>query len=327
MTPAVRERCGIVRAGPARTALKRPIAIVAMGQHRGRIRPSALPCSRSFCWHRCPGPRPARPRRPTASWCSRAPCSSATMQSPPPSPRCSAWPPPKACRPTPPRLTADFTPVRLARYRVVVFANTTGDVLDAAQQRALEGFIRAGGGFAGLHAAADTEYDWPWYGARVGAYFRAHPPGLQDTRVQPERDGRTRGTAWPIRGEIYTCRDNPRARARGRRGGRTSLRWRWMGDDHRSPGATPSMAATAGTPGWVMTRRCIAIQTSSRSCGRGCATRPAHRRAAEWHRAPSRAPSPRRSSRLRRPSHRPRSARRRAALPATPGSSPPRCSR
>lgn len=127
---------------------------------------------------------------------------------------------------------ADFTPVRLARYRVVVFANTTGDVLDAAQQRALEGFIRAGGGFAGLHAAADTEYDWPWYGARVGAYFRAHPPGLQDTRVQPERDGRTRGTAWPIRGEIYTCRDNPRARARGRHGGRTSLRWRWMGDDH-----------------------------------------------------------------------------------------------
>lgn len=95
----------------------------------------------------------------------------------------------------------------------------------------------------------------------------------------------------------------------------------------RSPGATPSMAATAGTPGWVMTRRCIAIQTSSRSCGRGYATRPAHRRAAEWHRAPSRAPSPRRSSRLRRPSHRPRSARRRAALPATPGSSPPRCSR
>lgn len=327
MTPAVRERCGIVRAGPARTALKRPIAIVAMGQHRGRIRPSALPCSRSFCWHRCPGPRPARRRRPAVSWCSRAPCSSATMQSPPPSPRCSAWPPPKACRPTPPTLTADFTPVRLARYRVVVFANTTGDVLDAAQQRALEGFIRAGGGFAGLHAAADTEYDWPWYGARVGAYFRAHPPGLQDTRVQPERDGRARGTAWPIRGEIYTCRDNPRARARGRHGGRTSLRWRWMGDDHPITWCHTFDGGHSWYTGLGHDEAVYRDPDFVAQLRQGCATRPAHRRAAEWHRAPSRAPSPRRSSRLRRPSHRPRSARRRAALPATPGSSPPRCSR
>lgn len=106
----------------------------------------------------------------------------------------------------------DFTPANLARYRVVVFASTTGDVLDPAQQAALEGFIGAGGGFVGIHAAADTEYDWPWYGQLVGAYFKAHPPGLQQTRVQPERDGRAHGKPWPIRDELYNYRDNPRPR-------------------------------------------------------------------------------------------------------------------
>lgn len=107
---------------------------------------------------------------------------------------------------------ANFTAANLARYRVVVFASTTGDVLDADQQRALEGFIRNGGGFIGVHAAADTEYEWPWYGELVGAYFKAHPPGLQDTLVQPERNGRATGTAWPIRDELYNYRDNPRPR-------------------------------------------------------------------------------------------------------------------
>lgn len=107
---------------------------------------------------------------------------------------------------------ADFTAANLARYRVVVFASTTGDVLDADQQRAMEGFIRNGGGFLGLHAAADTEYDWPWYGDLVGAYFSSHPPGLQDTRVQPERAGRAHGKAWPIRDELYNYRTHPRPR-------------------------------------------------------------------------------------------------------------------
>ena len=126
-----------------------------------------------------------------------------------------------------------FTPARLARYRVVVFASTTGDILDATQQRALEQFVERGGGFVGVHAAADTEYDWPWYGRLVGAYFVSQPPGLQDTLVQPERDGKRVGAAWPIRDELYNYRSNPRARVRvidtideGRYAGGT------MGKDH-----------------------------------------------------------------------------------------------
>jgi type 1 glutamine amidotransferase len=107
-----------------------------------------------------------------------------------------------------------FTTANLARYRVVVFASTTGDVLDAKQQRAFEQFVERGGGFVGVHAAADTEYDWPWYGRLVGAYFLSHPPGLQATLVQPERDGMRVGAAWPIRDELYNYRSNPRRQVR-----------------------------------------------------------------------------------------------------------------
>ena len=108
----------------------------------------------------------------------------------------------------------DFTDDNLARYRIVVFASTTGDVLDDPQQKALEHFMRRGGGFVGVHAASDTEYDWPWYGRLVGAYFLSHPPGLQSTLVQPERGGKPAGRAWPVRDEIYNFRANPRGQVR-----------------------------------------------------------------------------------------------------------------
>lgn len=70
---------------------------------------------------------------------------------------------------------AEFTNESLAGYDVVIFLNTTKDVLDDAQQEAFIRYIRGGGGFVGVHAASDTEYDWPWYGKLVGAYFSGHP--------------------------------------------------------------------------------------------------------------------------------------------------------
>lgn len=63
----------------------------------------------------------------------------------------------------------------LKKYKAVVFLSTTGDVLNDAQQEAFKKYIEAGGGFMGIHAAADCEYDWPWYGNLVGAYFGGHP--------------------------------------------------------------------------------------------------------------------------------------------------------
>ena len=68
-----------------------------------------------------------------------------------------------------------FTLPNLKKYRAVVFLSTTGNVLDSLQQRAFEQYIRQGGGYVGIHAAADTEYDWPWYNQLCGAYFLSHP--------------------------------------------------------------------------------------------------------------------------------------------------------
>ena len=68
-----------------------------------------------------------------------------------------------------------FNEENLKRYRAVIFLNTTQDVLDPVQQTEFKRFIEAGGGFMGIHAAADTEYEWPWYGDLLGAYFKSHP--------------------------------------------------------------------------------------------------------------------------------------------------------
>jgi len=68
-----------------------------------------------------------------------------------------------------------FNLENLKKYKAVVFLSTTGDILNETQQAAFQEYIRGGGGFMGIHAAADTEYDWPWYNQLVGAYFLSHP--------------------------------------------------------------------------------------------------------------------------------------------------------
>ncbi|SMC57553.1 ThuA domain-containing protein [Pedobacter africanus] len=68
-----------------------------------------------------------------------------------------------------------FTLKNLKKYAAVVFLSTTGDVFNEEQQTAFEQYIKAGGGYAGIHAATDTEYDWPWYGKLAGAWFISHP--------------------------------------------------------------------------------------------------------------------------------------------------------
>lgn len=78
--------------------------------------------------------------------------------------------------------SALFTEENLKRYRCVVWLSTTGNVLDPLQQNAFERYIQAGGGYFGIHAASDTEYDWPWYGKLVGGWFDNHPS--QPSNVQ-----------------------------------------------------------------------------------------------------------------------------------------------
>ncbi len=70
---------------------------------------------------------------------------------------------------------AQFTETNLKEYNTVIFLNTTGDILNSEQQTAFERYVQAGGGYVGIHAATDTEYEWPWYGKLAGAYFLDHP--------------------------------------------------------------------------------------------------------------------------------------------------------
>jgi glucose/arabinose dehydrogenase/cytochrome c551/c552 len=79
-----------------------------------------------------------------------------------------------------------FNEDSLKKYAALVFISTTGDILNHYQEAEMERYIQSGGGFVGIHAAADAEYDWGWYGRLVGGYFLTHP-GIQDTfpNVQP----------------------------------------------------------------------------------------------------------------------------------------------
>jgi type 1 glutamine amidotransferase len=106
-----------------------------------------------------------------------------------------------------------FTTQNLAQYQVVVWLSTTGDVLNAAQQTAFESYVTGGGGYAGVHAAADTEYDWGWYGGCVGAYFLSHPAQQQANVVVEDRTSDATAhlpATWSRFDEWYNYRTNPR---------------------------------------------------------------------------------------------------------------------
>jgi type 1 glutamine amidotransferase len=106
-----------------------------------------------------------------------------------------------------------FTDDALAKLDVVVFLSTTGDILDAAQEAAFERFITSGKGFVGIHAAADTEYDWEFYGGLVGAYFREHPDVQPATlSVEAPNDPIMAGvpSPWTRTDEWYAFKTNPR---------------------------------------------------------------------------------------------------------------------
>ncbi|UYQ91823.1 ThuA domain-containing protein [Chitinophaga horti] len=109
-----------------------------------------------------------------------------------------------------------FKEDKLKKYGAVIFLSTTGNVLNGTQQVAFERYIQAGGGFVGIHAAADTEYEWPWYNKLVGAYFKSHPndPNVRKAMVMvtDTAHASTRGMAanWERTDEWYNYKSiNP----------------------------------------------------------------------------------------------------------------------
>lgn len=72
-----------------------------------------------------------------------------------------------------------FNDGNLKQYKAIVFLSTTGKVFGEEQEKALQNFIQKGGGYMGIHAAADCEYNWPWYNKLVGGWFKSHPKQQQ----------------------------------------------------------------------------------------------------------------------------------------------------
>ena len=109
--------------------------------------------------------------------------------------------------------SSSFTKDKLNDYEVVVFLNTTGNVLNAEEQLVFENYIQAGGGFLGIHAAADCEYDWKWYGNLVGAYFNGHPAIQKaDVNITDRKNAITKHLPknWKREDELYNYKSiNP----------------------------------------------------------------------------------------------------------------------
>jgi len=101
--------------------------------------------------------------------------------------------------------------------RAVVFLSTSGEVLTPGGREALRSYVSGGGAFVGVHAAATTEYDWPWYGELLGARFERHPALQPGVAVVEDHDHPATGhlgATWPFTDEWYDFRSSPRGRVR-----------------------------------------------------------------------------------------------------------------
>ena len=126
-----------------------------------------------------------------------------------------------------------FTGAGLADTAAVVFLSTTGEVLTDEGRAALQAFHASGGGFLGIHSAAGTEYDWPYYAELVGARFLSHPEPQPATVTVLDRNHPATAhlpAQWAWDDEWYDFRSRPNAAGvrilatvdeRGYRGGLT----------------------------------------------------------------------------------------------------------
>jgi type 1 glutamine amidotransferase len=79
---------------------------------------------------------------------------------------------------------AVFSTASLNRFSAIVLLSSTSDPKDpksewlvGERRAALQQFVARGGGVVAIHGAADSHYNWPWYGKLIGARFARHPPG------------------------------------------------------------------------------------------------------------------------------------------------------
>lgn len=101
----------------------------------------------------------------------------------------------------------DFTPGNLKKYDALIFSNTNNKVFDTEDQRkALQEFIRNGGGFAGIHSANAVERDWPWMWSMVGGKFVRHAAHQQFDVLVTDPDNPSTSflpKRWTVNDECY----------------------------------------------------------------------------------------------------------------------------
>ncbi|KKD06044.1 ThuA domain-containing protein [Streptomyces sp. WM6386] len=124
----------------------------------------------------------------------------------------------------------------LERYAAIVFLSTSGEVLTPTGRERLTSYVESGGGFVGVHAAACTEYDWPYYGELLGARFDRHPEYQPGKAVVEDREHpatRHLPVVWDFTDEWYDFRANPRGTVRVlARADESSYDGGGMGADH-----------------------------------------------------------------------------------------------
>src|SRR5579862_615623 len=105
--------------------------------------------------------------------------------------------------------TEDSTAFRadnLGKYAVLVFLSPTGKVFGPTEEDALRTYMKNGGGFVGIHAATDCEYNWQWYGDLVGGYFKSHPRQQKAKFVVVDKNNPATGflpDVWERFDELY----------------------------------------------------------------------------------------------------------------------------
>ena len=114
-----------------------------------------------------------------------------------------------------------FTAKNLAKYRMVIFLSTSGDILNEDQQAAFRNFIEQGGGLAAIHAAVAgdvaTAGNWPWYGEALCARFTNHSAIVQATVDVEDRQHPSTAALpehWVRADEWYNFIASPRGQAR-----------------------------------------------------------------------------------------------------------------
>jgi type 1 glutamine amidotransferase len=111
-----------------------------------------------------------------------------------------------------------FNPALLKQFRVVIFNNSTGRVLNDEQQQALQQYVETGGVLLGIHGAGDNSHRWPWYEqSLLGTRFSHHPinPQFQKTTVHVEASADTALTqrlpsSWMHEDEWYIFNSQPK---------------------------------------------------------------------------------------------------------------------